>query len=68
MIKSRRMRWTYSTQGGEEDCIQYIGGISKRKEPLGRPRNRLVVNIKMDFREIGWGGIDWIYLAQDRDR
>jgi hypothetical protein len=33
---------------------------------LGRPRSRWEGNIKMDLEEIGWGGIDWIYLAQDR--
>jgi hypothetical protein len=36
------------------------------KRPLGRRRRRLVDNIKMDLREIGWDGVDWIYLAQDR--
>jgi hypothetical protein len=35
--------------------------------PLGRPRRRWVDNIKMDLREIGWGGVDWVDLAQDRD-
>jgi len=38
------------------------------KGPLGRPRHRWENNIKMDFREVGWGGMDWIDLAQDRDR
>jgi hypothetical protein len=38
------------------------------KRPLGRPRRGLADNIKMDLREIGWGGIDWIDLAQDRDQ
>jgi hypothetical protein len=38
------------------------------KRPLGRPRYRWVDNIKMDLREIGWGGMDWIDLAQDSDR
>jgi hypothetical protein len=38
------------------------------KRPLGRPRRRWVDNIKMDLREIGWGGVDWIDLAQDRDQ
>jgi hypothetical protein len=37
------------------------------KRPLGRPRRRWVENIKMDLREIGWAGVDWIDLAQDRD-
>jgi hypothetical protein len=36
--------------------------------PLGRPRRRWVDNIKMDLREIGWDGVDWIELAQDRDQ
>jgi hypothetical protein len=34
---------------------------------LGRPRRRWVDNIKLDLREIGWGGVDWIDLAQERD-
>jgi hypothetical protein len=38
------------------------------KRPLGRPRRRWVDNIKMDPREIGWDGMDWIELAQDRDQ
>jgi hypothetical protein len=38
------------------------------KKPLGRPRRRRVDNVKMDLRDIGWGGVDWIGLAQDRDR
>jgi hypothetical protein len=35
--------------------------------PLGRPRRKWVDNIKMDLLEIGWGGVDWIGLAQDTD-
>jgi hypothetical protein len=38
------------------------------KRPLGRPRRRLEDNIRMDLREIGWGSMDWIDLAQDRDQ
>jgi hypothetical protein len=38
------------------------------KRLLGRPRRRWVDNIKMDLREIGWDGMDWIELAQDRDQ
>jgi len=40
----------------------------KGKRPLGRPRHRWEDNIKMDFQELGCGGVDWIELAQDRDR
>jgi transposase len=38
------------------------------RRPLGRPRRRWVDNIKMDLRDVGWDGRDWIDLAQDRDR
>jgi hypothetical protein len=38
------------------------------KEPLGRPRRRWVNNIRMDLGEVGWGGVDWIGLAKDRNR
>jgi hypothetical protein len=38
------------------------------KRPLGRPRLRWEDNIRMDLREIGWVGMDWIDLAQDRDQ
>jgi hypothetical protein len=41
---------------------------ARRKEPLGRPRHRWDDGITMDLREIGWGSVDWIQLAQDRDR
>jgi len=40
----------------------------ERKRPLGRPRRRCEVNIKTDLREIGWGGVNWIHLAQYRDQ
>jgi hypothetical protein len=42
-------------------------GMPERKRPVGRPRCRWV-NIKMDLREIGWDGMDWTDLAQDRDQ
>jgi hypothetical protein len=43
-------------------------GKPEGKTPLGRPRRRWVNNIKMDLREIGWGGMGCINLAQDRDK
>jgi hypothetical protein len=43
-------------------------GKPEGKRPLGRPRRRWVDTIKMDLGEIGWDGMDWIELAQDRDQ
>jgi hypothetical protein len=43
-------------------------GKPEGKRPLGRPRRRWVDNIKMDLREIGWYGVDWMDMAQDRDQ
>jgi hypothetical protein len=43
-------------------------GKPEGKRQLGRPRRRRVDNINMDLREIGWDGMDWIELAQDRDQ
>jgi hypothetical protein len=43
-------------------------GKPEGKRPLERPRRRWVDNIKMDLKEIRWGGMDWINLSQDRDR
>jgi hypothetical protein len=42
-------------------------GKPEGKRPLGRPRRRWVDNIRMDLGEVGWGGVDWIDLAQDRE-
>jgi hypothetical protein len=44
-----------------------VGKPKGKRSPEG-PRRRWAVNIKMDLREIGWGGIDWIDLVQDRDQ
>jgi hypothetical protein len=69
MMKSRRMRWPgHVARVGRR--VMHIGFLGKpeEKRPLGRPRRRWVDNIKMDFRELGWDGMDWINLAQDRDQ
>jgi hypothetical protein len=51
-----------------DECIQDLGGKTRRKETTRRPRRRWVDNIKMCLREIGWASMDWIELAQDRDQ
>jgi hypothetical protein len=48
-------------------CRIFVGK-PEGKRPLGRPRRRWVDNIKIDFRETGWDGVDWIDLAQDTDQ
>jgi hypothetical protein len=48
-------------------CRILVGKL-EGKRPLGRPRRRSENSIKMDFREIGWRGKDWIHLDQDRDK
>jgi hypothetical protein len=52
----------------EMNACRILVGKPEGKRPIGRPRHRWVDNIKIDLREIGWGGMDWIDLAQDRDR
>jgi hypothetical protein len=50
-----------------EKIVQGFGGKLKGKRPLGRPRRRWEDGIRMDLREIGLGGVNWIGLAPDRD-
>jgi len=57
-----------SAYGGEERRAWVFGGETRGKEPLGRPRRRWEDNIKMNLEKVGFGGMDWIELAQDRDR
>jgi hypothetical protein len=56
------------THGRGEKPVQGFGGKAQKKRPLERPRRGWDKGIKMDLREIGWGGVEWIQLAQDRDR
>jgi hypothetical protein len=55
-----------STNGEKKNAYRISVGKPEEKRPLGRPRRRWVDNIKMDFTGIGWGGMDWMYLAEDR--
>jgi hypothetical protein len=54
--------------GERRGAYRALVGKPEGRRPLGRPRRRWEDNIKMDLREVGWGGMDWINLAQDRDR
>jgi hypothetical protein len=71
-IKPRHMRWTghLACMGEERKVYKVLVGKPKGKRPLGRPSRRWEDGIRMDPREIGWvgDGVDWIRLAQDRDR
>ena len=70
VIKSRRMKWArHVARMGERtgvcrDLVEKLEG----NRSLGRPRRRWEDNIKMDLHVVGCGGMDWIELAQDRDR
>jgi hypothetical protein len=54
--------------GKKRNAYRISVGNPEGKRPLGRPRRKWVENIKMDLREIGWDGKDWIDLAQDKDQ
>jgi hypothetical protein len=53
--------------GENRNAYRILVGMPEGKRQLGRPRRRWVDNIKMDLSEIGWDGVDWIEMAQDRD-
>ena len=69
VIKSRRMRWVghVALMGEERGTYRVLVGKPEGKRPLGRPRRRWVDKIRMDLQEVGWGDVDCIGLAQDRD-
>jgi hypothetical protein len=70
IIKSRRMRRVghVARMGEKWNAYRLLVGKPEGKRPLGRPRRRWVDNIRMDHGEVGWGDVDWIGLAQDRNR
>ena len=70
VIKSRRMRWAghVARMGEERGAYRVLVEKLEGNRPLGRPRRRWVDNIGMDLQEVGCGYVDWIGLAQDRDR
>jgi hypothetical protein len=66
-IEKNEMGGACSRYGEKRGAYRVLMGRPEGKRPLGRPRRRWEDNIKMDLQEIG-GGMDWIELAQDRDR
>jgi len=70
VIKSRRMRWAghVARMGERRGVYRVLVRKPEGKRPLGRHRRRWEENIKRDFQEVGCLGMDWIELAQDRDR
>jgi hypothetical protein len=71
VIKSRRMRWAgcVAHMGEGRGAYRILVGRPEGRRPLGRPRHRWEDTIELDLQEVGWGGgMDWIELAQDRDR
>ena len=65
-----RMRWAgnVARMGESSGVIRVLVGESEGNRPLGKPRRRWKDNIKMDLQEVGCGSIDWIDVAQDRDK
>jgi hypothetical protein len=70
VIKSRGLRWAghVARMGERRGAYRALVGKPEGRRPLRRPRRTWENNIKMDLREVGWEGADWIDLAQDRDR
>jgi hypothetical protein len=70
IIKSRRMRWAghVARMGEKRNAYRLLVGKPEGTRPLGRPRRRWVDNIGMDLGEVGWSDVDWIGLAQGRNK
>jgi hypothetical protein len=68
IIKARRMIWAghVARMGEEKNAYRLLVGKPEGRSPLGRPRRRLLDNIRIDLVEVGWGDVDCIGLAQDR--
>jgi hypothetical protein len=63
------MKWVdHAARIEMRNAYRILVGKPEGKILLARPRRRWEDNIKMDLREIGWGGMGWIYLAQDREK
>jgi hypothetical protein len=67
-MERNEMGWACGAYGCGEGVYRVLVGKPEGKRPLGRPRRRWVYNIKTDLQEVGCGNMDWIGLAQDRQR
>jgi hypothetical protein len=67
-MEKNEMGGACSSDGEERSVYRVLVGKPEGKKPLGRPRRRWEDNIRMDLQEVRCGGMDWIGLAQDRDR
>ena len=65
---NNQLNATITRMGEERGAYRVLVRKPEGKRPLGRPRHRWVDNIRMDLQEVGCGYVDWIGLAQDRDR
>ena len=70
MMKSRKIRWAghVARMREERGVLRVLVGKPRGKRPLGRPGHGWENNIKMDLQEVGCGSMDWMEVAQDRDR
>jgi hypothetical protein len=70
VIKSRRMRWVghIACMGERRGVYRVLLWKPEGKRLFGRPRRRWEDNIRMDLQKVGYGGMDWIELAEDRER
>jgi hypothetical protein len=69
MIKSRTMRWAgHVVRIEKKNAYRSLAATPEGRRLLGTPRRKWVDNIKIDTREIGWGCVDWIDLAQSKDQ
>jgi hypothetical protein len=70
LIKSKKIRWAGHVAQMEEkrNAYRILVGKPEGKRPLGKPIRRKEDNIRMGLKEMGWGDMDWIDPAQDRDQ
>jgi hypothetical protein len=69
IIKSKTMKWAgyVARMGTKRNAYRLLVGKPEGKSPLGRPKHRWV-DIRVELGEVGWGDVDWVGLAQDRNR